>query len=400
MERDIATVFGDVYSESAPGILGEAHQTLIECLRKHMKRDGTLLVAGPGGAVLPYSCTYQGAALGASRREEIKKLVGNGRIILADYVVEREKGGLEKGLETLESLGFFENGYFSRIQKIYDSKDYLLPEGLPLHSIVALRNNLRHNLALPDKSVDFIDATLSAHHATVSQAELRRVYSEFFRVLKPGGTLHVCEGYNDMSYQERKVCMLGMSLANALEREILLSDERELPAGFKVLSCFSPGINYQEIPVLGTGSSAPIAAVIDSSGMVHVNNGNLAKVSSVLHKNGFGNASLDRACINFPLIDVEDAVDRKEFIEKVNWYYDAIQDAAGEAYRNINPELFGKLKEAVAYERSNALRGIVEYYMPQNIIVDALFNAGFRDVEIVNRTSSPFYNIIARKQED
>ena len=51
--RDIATVFGDAYSKSAPKVLGDQHEFLLRTLESHFQKNpnGTLLVVGPGGQV-------------------------------------------------------------------------------------------------------------------------------------------------------------------------------------------------------------------------------------------------------------------------------------------------------------------------------------------------------------
>ena len=112
--RDLESLFNDVYSKIVPRHFGYLHGFLLSSLESHLRRNGTLLVLGPGGNVLPYSCQYtEDGKLGQSNRGRIKRMVGNGRIVLADYVLKFDESGLEKERDVLSKMGFFDEGYFS-----------------------------------------------------------------------------------------------------------------------------------------------------------------------------------------------------------------------------------------------------------------------------------------------
>ena len=224
--RDMATVFTDVYSCVAPKMLKEQHEFLLNSLENHFKdiSNGSLVVLGPGGLVLPYSMQYDGQNLGKTNRKKIKKILKKGRAVFVDYVLSAKHGGLEKQLDTLKKMGFFEENYFlkgafnpGKISNIGPG-----PETLSF-----LLNNARDPLKIDDDFADAVDANLSLHHTYVNRAELDRLCKELYRVIKPGGMLHLGEGNVDMNYSEDKTIQLATDLSRILNKSIVVTDDRE-----------------------------------------------------------------------------------------------------------------------------------------------------------------------------
>ncbi len=97
-----------------------------------------------------------------------------------------------------------------------------------------------------------------------------------------------------------------------------------------------------------------------------------------------------------PLIDPPMDCDRKGLIDGVDRYYGEAAERCRRGYGAKRDELVRGTISAIEIEPGYAARGIVEYYMGEPLILDALGKAGFRDVRVI-RQSEPFYNILARK---
>jgi SAM-dependent methyltransferase len=399
--RDIAR--DDAYSLSAPEVLGEQHTYLLDTLESRLSgSDGNLLVLGSGGFVLPYSCQYKDGELGDSNRDRIAGMIGKGRIVLADYVVDESKNGLEKGIKVLNKLGFFDQGYFKQ-GGITDS-GIINPAGLEEKTIACLKNNIRDPLCVTDASVNAVDANLSIHHASVTRAELDRVYREIFRVLKPGGLLHLGEGNVDMNYTEDKVIQICQHVSNRVLVDVICTDDREKGAGYSLFSLFKYLKGYEAMPTITKEEAlrnkfCPQVR-INEDGLVTIDlKSNFYTtrehegLANYLRGEGYKQLFVFTNKIVLPLIDTE--MD-KDYTDRVDKYYSAIIDRAVKGYNGKDDSLLCRIMGGVENEQGNARRGIVEYYMGEGKIVKALKTAGFDNIS-VHRTSEPFYNITAVK---
>src|SRR3989338_501562 len=421
--RDIATVFSDAYSRCLPKVLGDQHSFLLDSLESFLtscqnshSQNTTLLILGPSGQVLPYSCQYtDNGKFGSSNRARIKKMVGNGKIILLDYVAEFAKSGLIRALDTLTHFGFFSDDSF-HLGKFVLQED-LNPNSLESATISFILNNLKNNLRIADNSVAAVDANLSIHHASVTKLELERVYCEIFRVLQPCGLLHLGEGNVNMNYSEDKLIKIGQDLASILNSSVLIRDEREPKPDYVLTSFFEVGKYYDALPVTSKAESASLTNYLP----VNVNEmGNViislnqrkdntvnrligtitkpSEIKSALRNKGYKQITVFECAggIIIPLIDTQMPDDIERHIIPVNRFYDEIQRRAN-GYSGIDDELVGQISKGIEFERGNALKGIVEFYMGESIILNTLQKVGFVDIHVTHHRTEPFYNITAKK---
>jgi len=100
--------------------------------------------------------------------------------------------------------------------------------------------------------------------------------------------------------------------------------------------------------------------------------------------------------VALPLIDPLMDSDRQGLIEGVEAYYRIGLEWCYRGYPGKLDELVRATETAVAIEQGHAACGIVEYYMGEPLIREALGEAGFEDVRII-RHPEPFYNLFASK---
>ncbi|MFH1053125.1 MAG: class I SAM-dependent methyltransferase [Candidatus Woesearchaeota archaeon] len=414
--RDVATVFNDAYSRTAPVILGDQHRFLLATLDTFLaqREDPVLVVLGSGGQVLPYSCSYTNEGnLGYSNRDRMIGMIRRGKIVLVDYVLEKARFGLDKGCETLSNLGFFSDNYFFEGEFIDTLVD---PNTLGKSTVNFLLNNLKDDLRIADESVDAVDANLSIHHASVTRAELERVYKEIYRILKPGGLLHLGEGNVDMNYSEDKLISFGRIITDHLGLPMLLVDEREKDNGYVMSFYFEPGTSIGDIdgiPVIADGFELDqnyLESRVDRNGLIFIYAGNERKrvlskdqfrglVNRLVTQEDYGQILTFEDCLAVPLIDNQRGEDVERHLTGVNAFYDAIFSRAKAGYELSDPDLFAQNVSAIDFERGNSLRGIVEFYMGESNIVRTLKNVGFFDIQPCHHKTEPFYNITARKPE-
>jgi len=415
--RDIEPLFRDAYARSAPRVLGDQHRFLLKTLEAHLitKENPTLAVFGPGGKVLPYSCTYtENGELGGSNRVQIRQMMGNGLILLLDYVV---RNGLDESKKTLKGLGFFDEGYFQDKYGFFkhdfmgwELAPWFLEKSDGVPEIRFMKQNLRDKVDLSDDSIDAIDANISVHHASLTRAELERVYSDFYRVLKAGGLLHLGEGNTDMNYNEDKIIRIGQDLTSILGAPVFVSDEREKGNGYEIHAFFEPNKTYDNLPVVADDfqpADRYTSVRITEDGLVVVKatapnqvmlvNGKAQEVADLLHKKGYAQAFVFSDSVTLPLIDPEMQEDVESQIVPVDRYYDAIKQRVVRGYTSIDDQLVAQISAGIEFERGNARRGTVEYYMGEKTIVDTLRKVGFTNIQVTHHETEPFYNITAKK---
>jgi SAM-dependent methyltransferase len=408
--RDISPIFNRPYSESAPIILGDQHEFLLQTLEKYLETEQapSLLVLGSGGQVLPYSRLYtEDGQLGESNRDRIKSIIGDGSIILLDYLLKEEVAGLEMGRQALEGLGFFSPEFFRLGQ--FNPQSITCSEVQIPASISFLLNNLRDTLKVEDEAITAADANLSIHHASVTRQELARVYQEIFRVLKPGGLLHLGEGNVDMNHTEDKIIQIGQDLASIMGMSVLITDQREAAAGYVMYSFFAPGEKYPDLPVIPANELKskkgflPVRITEDGLVIIRANNPGQTfhrlktpdKLARILKEAGYINMFVSFDSISLPLVDHKMPGDQRH-IEEVNRYYAAIS-ARSKPLENINHQLFTDINKGVEFEKGNAERGVAEYYMGEKQILKTLNEVGFQVEQVRHYPIEPFYNIVATK---
>jgi len=84
-------------------------------------------------------------------------------------------------------------------------------------------------------------------------------------------------------------------------------------------------------------------------------------------------------------------------IKPVEGYYSAIKEKVRKGYAGVDDELVEKISAGIDFEKSNATKGLVEYYMGEQKIVKTLDKVGFTDIKVFHHSGEPFYNIVAKK---
>lgn len=396
--KDIAALT-EAYALTAPKLLNDQHDYLLRTLeRLPQLRHGTLVVLGCGGSVLPYSCQYSEGNLGDSNRKRIKSIIGNGNIVFMDYI-ENE---LHKSISTLSQLGFFEDNYFKSSRQVekHVSPTNLVPDGFTF-----VLGNLRDKLPIDDAIADAIDANLSLHHATMNSHELTRVYREIYRILKPNGLLHLGEGEVEMEYGEQKIDAVAKAIRDVTKLNVLMIDEREKDNGYRYYIYYDKdGKHFVDENKLNETDILPLR--ITEDGLVVYKNLNpknpiltsedLDRIGGELTTRKYGQILKLPEAMVIPLIDPTIPQDVERHISGINRYYEGIRSRSND-YKINNPSLYAKLDKAVDYERGNAARGTVEYYVGEQNIVASLTETGFGDINIYHHKTGPFYNITARK---
>lgn len=403
--RDLATVFNDAYSLSAPILLAEQHEFLLKSLEKHFAgiSSGTLAVIGPGGQALPYSKAYENGVLGGSNRDRIKKILKNGRAIFVDYVQSEDKGGLDKEIQTFKSQGFFEKGYFNLGAK-YPPE--IMGSGPGPKTFSFLLNNARDLLRIESGMLDAIDATLSLHHAYVNRQTMERIFQDLYRTLKPGGMLHLGEGHVDMNYTEEKIIKIATDISNVLNKNIALTDNRERGSGYVLHALFEHGKNYSSLPLVDSlpqNNYANLTITEEGTVILLANRPNeivlrpaqISDLAKKLSKTGYKQMFVFSDSLALPLIDLQMKPDLEKLVRPVDRYYNAVNARIFKGLICKNPELCKAMYNGIEFERGNAKRGIVEYFMGVQKIKAALRKAGFVNISSTKPGKVPLYNILA-----
>jgi len=405
--RDLATVFSDAYSLSAPVLLAQQHEFLLKALEKHFLdiSSGTLVVIGPGGRALPYSLEYEDGFLGDSNRDRVKDILKGGRAVFVDYVREEEKGGLEQEIKTFTKLGFFDKGYFALGPRL---GEFIQTSGPGPGTFSFLLNNARDPLRIENEFADAIDATLSLHHVCVNRQAMGNIFKELFRVLKPGGMLHLGEGNIDMNYTEDKIIRIATDISEILKKDIALTDNREKGSGYVVHAFFESGKSYSALPVIESmppNNYANMTITEEGTVLLTANRPNeivlrpkqINDLSAKLTERGYKQMLVFGDSLFLPLIDPKMKSDSENMIKPVDAYYDAVKGVVFRGLHEQNKKLYNAISEGIEFERGNAKRGIVEYFMGKRKIISALKHAGFVDIDSTKSDIVPLYNLTAYK---
>ncbi len=406
MERDIQNFAPGVYAQTVPGMLGDQHRVLLRSLERFLSRrpSPTLLVLGCGGEVLPYSLKYRDGALTSSNVARVQAMIRKGRIILLD-LTDSSESGLRRSEEVLTRCGFFNRKRFHARRaagKTFVPAGQVHSTDFPFASIIFLQQNLRDPLLVGDESLDAIDANLSLHHVTQTRETMLRTYRELYRTLKPGGLLHLGEGNVNMNYSEHKLARIGADLARIFRREVAVQDDRDPNHSLHYL--LPPDIKD---PVLRLSPPTKRADIyVSADAIVHLRPASVAAEASTrtsvrilgdeFRSRGYRQCLVMADHLALPLIDPLLDADRKGLIDPVVAYYETALNRCRRAYAGKRDDLLRATECAIAIERGYAASGIVEYYMGEALILEALATTGFKDLRVI-RQSEPFYNILAFK---
>ncbi len=406
MERDIQNFAPQTYAQTAPEMLSDQHRVLLCSLESFLlaRPSPTLLVLGCGGEVLPYSSQYRDGALNGSNAERVQAMIRDGKMILLD-VTDSAESGLRRSLEVLTHCGFFNRKRFRFCLaggNSFAPKGQVQSAAFQPSSVIFLQQNLHQPLLIADESVDAIDANLTLHHVTQTRQTMLRTYRDLYRALKPGGLLHLGEGNVDMNYSERKISRIGTDLARILAREVAVRDDRD--PQYPLYYSVAPRNKDLALQLSSGHKSADI--YISADGIVHlrptsVSEGSYAatsigKLAQEFRRRGYRQCLALADHVALPLIDPLLDSDEKGLIEPVGAYYRSALERCRRGYAGKRDELVRATERAVAIEQGSAASGLVEYYMGEPLILDALGKAGFKDLRII-RESEPFYNILAGK---
>ncbi|MGR8999129.1 MAG: hypothetical protein ACU88J_08790 [Gammaproteobacteria bacterium] len=355
-----------IYPALARATLFELHANLLDLLGKGLaskKASKNLVVVGLGSEALPYS----------EHLEALFSLLDGGNLILLDY----NKEICDKIPAYLESKGFASLFSIDRSpdENVIDPNNY--------HNTILVRQwNIRNGYPLPVASIDAIDMTLSMHHVTQYASDIGKLFEHAKNILKTGALLHIGEGDVDMKYSERKIKKFAHDVIASGVQGVMISDSR--------YADFSP----RQWPVGNENTEALIH--VTSNGMVSIRHTDVEMISSHLAKSGYKQMHITDNAVVLPLIDHAIEDDFQEMIAPVRAYYDAITELC---LRRLNPVYHEKFVKALSKERSDAERGIVEYYSLPSTLCDALIDTGFKIDEIRHTANGPFVNILAINQE-
>jgi SAM-dependent methyltransferase len=355
-----------IYPALARATLFELHANLLELLMKWLslrEAPKNLVVVGPGSEVLPYS----------EHLESLASLLAGGNLILLEY----NKEICDKIPAYLENKGFA-----SRF-RIERSKDEDIIDPGNFHNTILVKQwDIRNGYPLPVDSVDAIDMTVSMHHATQYVSDINDLFIHAKKILKTGAILHLGEGDVDMKYSERKIKRFAQDVLGSGVQGVRVSDSRN--------EDFSP--RKWHVGEEDTGALIHI----NSNGMVSIHHSDIKTVSSHLVKSGYKQLQITDNTAVLPLIDHSMEEDFQGMIVPIRAFYDAIAELCLQRLDSAHHKEFVK---ALSKERSDAERGIVEYYSLPSSLCDALNNTGFIIDEKRYTANGPFVNILAINQE-
>jgi|APLak6261660231_1056022.scaffolds.fasta_scaffold04151_2 hypothetical protein len=355
-----------IYPILARATLFELHANLLDLLGKGLssrEAPKSLVVVGPGSEALPYS----------EHLEALASLLDGGNLILLDY----NKQICDQIPAYLESKGFA--GRF-RIERSKD--EGIIDPGNYQNTILVRQWNIRDGYPLPAASVDAIDMTVSMHHVTQYTSDIHNLFMHAKNALKTGAILHLGEGDVDMKYSERKIKKFAHDVLTTGMRGVMVSDSR--------YADFSP----RKWQVGEKDAEAMIH--VNSNGMVSIHHADIGMVSSHLAKSGYKQMHITDTAVVLPLIDHSIEEDFQEMIAPVRAYYNGISELC---LQRLDPVYHEQFVEALSKERSDAERGIVEFYSPPSTLCDALIKTGFIIDEERHTANGPFVNILAINQE-
>jgi len=238
--------------------------------------------------------------------------------------------------------------------------------------------NFKFPLRIAEESLDAVDSTLALHHVFAYTEDVRRIFREIFRVLKPGGLFHLGEASVNMRRSEENI----EKIMGVLD-DVYFSDERDPECMVRI---GSPRAKYR--------------LILTEEGHFEIDNDEDVRNKLSSHYT----FTVNDGKIFLPLIDpVRDA----DFVEAVNQYYlrNNIEKARllGIMDPSQKPFTAKRIQDSIQQgliEKGNAERGLVEFYSPQEFLITMLREVGFdvrSELANPNRTEAPMVNIYASK---
>lgn len=363
LKPDIAA--NAIYPALARATLFELHENLLNLLSKGLsmrKGPKNLVVVGPGSEALPFS----------ENLDALNALLDGGNLILLDY-----NPNICDGL-----AAYLETKGFAHHFNIKHSKDENIIDPRNLHNTVLIRQwNIRNGFPFTDSSIDAIDMTVSMHHVTQYTSDISDLFMHAKNALKAGAVLHLGEGNVDMKYSERKIEKLAHNILASGIQGVMVSDARYAD---------SPPRQWH----VGE-KNTEVLMLVTSSGMVSIHHADVETISSHFEKTGYKLNHVINDAVVLPLIDHSIEEDFQNMIAPVRAYYDAITELG---LQHLDPSYHNEFIKALSKERSDAVRGVVEYYSQPSTLCDALVTVGFKIDEVRQTTNGPFVNILSIKQ--
>lgn len=384
------------------GSFANVHDELLNVVFSFLEKsdEKRLLVLGPGPLGSPYH----------KRPKEFNRLVSGHKIVLLDYNVNNiaecfcnfNELGMLNGLDpkiVVNSSDSLSKMLSKKIGKKTSFEEYLSSCGfndIVVPDISGLDGRLtfvEHNLRRPIPDIgkfDVVEASYTLHHISNYREIIQARVNEVYGCLRDKGLFHIGTGFADMTYSEKKIYSLGQDI---LERsgldKVVVIDKRDSSETYSIV--FEQGKNpklvYGEVE-----SSSPV--LIDNEGYVYVPK-SLANAKKGIYVEipGF---------VVTPLIDKTSDQDHKGLeIPVYQFYYPTnVEIKSMKQEGKITAKLIDKVVEEDRLERHNAERGLVEYYMPENVWKELL--SGFESVEVRRPNSDgrgfeDLVNIVAYK---
>lgn len=363
IKPDIATT--SVYPVFARALMSEMHNNQLEMISrglKNVKDDKTLVVVGPGAEVLPIS----------EKKEWLVEALDGGNLMLMDY---NDDICTNKIPAFLKCVGFDKE--FS-IENIVGNNDPR--EGN--NRILVQARDIRDGYAVPDESISGIDMTIAVHHATQYEEDILDFFNEAYRALQPGGFIHIGEGNVDMKYNERKLHKIADDLIDYGAEGARIIDARY--SSNKPMEIWKGNGNNVNVFITGKGMLG-ITKIDDAAGLADYLTG-IGYKQMMIRK--------DANELIMPYIDHAMEEDFQGLIVPVRGYYKQVVD---DCIPNLEPKYREAFMDAISKERSDAERGLVEFYSPPQMLIDNLKKADFKVDDVRYTTHGPFVNILAIK---
>ncbi len=361
IKPDIAAT--SAYPALARALMSEMHNNQLEMISKGLKNIKgykTLVIVGPGAEVLPIS----------ENKEWLIKNLDGGNLMLMDY---NEDICVNKIPSFLKSIGFDDD--FS-IENIVGNND--LREGN--NRILIQPRDIRKGYAVPDNNISGIDMTVAVHHATQYESDILDFFNEAYRVLQPGGFIHIGEGNVDMKHNERKLHKIADDLLAYGAESVKVTDAR---------------YSSDEPREILKGVGNPVNVSITNKGMVSITDiDDAEKLADHLTGIGYKHMITHDDGLIMPYIDHAMEDDFQGLIVPVKQYYTNIRN---DCFPHLPEKYVEGVTKAWEKEQSDAERGLVEFYSPPQMLVDNLKKSGFDVDEVRYTDKGPFVNILAVK---
>lgn len=380
--KDVANISGDVYFRTAQLLLGPMHSFLFGEIEKYLssiEAEKTLLIIGHGDAVLPFSYDPK----------RVSNMLGpKGKIVLVDYSVKK----IENAIAYLTKIDFFKKSNLTNngLKEISD------PKSLEARTMTFTEGNIKRQLNFENGVFDCIDMTLTGHHATPFLADLDKLTSELYRVMKRGAIIHYGEGSRYMN-SESKIIKLAEYAVTFFDTNIIFTDMRDKE--FVKRGLFEKGVAYARFPEKQEIEREGLELILDELGQVTLITPSkelAVKFCKFLGLKGRKEIRQFEDIVYVPLIDEGNKDDKTEFIDPIWTLYGSLINKVTKHFAK-DPKFRIEARKAITDEFENAKRGLVEYYKSIGYISNSMLRSGFKELRKKMYRKSLFGSLIARK---